>query len=612
MYFVQISEFSTIDGNIESDLGQLWLLKKNETSSSACGEDGQEHKEEGEDIFIEAKANARMVVAKKSSSYAHQSLISEDEFNLLRPIQPNVKRLEVFNEKSWLKEGVCSKLDDEVLILKIGKTETNLTGKIKYKGPVPGKDGTYFGVELNSEFSGKGAHSGIYREKKFFDCAKNCAQFTTLSNLKLQRVSNSAAQCQALSGSLNVSISSFPSNSLIDNSQLSLGDRIIWYNDNDDGEFGNVRWIGELPDHNGSFAGVEFDNPIGSATGIYKNVKYFTARPKHALFLPMAGLVRAKDVLFMDQLINGVDFPWTDDENVKLNVFESVLYSLFSFNSSFDNLFNVDDSKTSLKCLIRERIYNNVIQVLRKDLSILDKKETGSIMSIMQPIYKEFNEKLVSLVYKNSFNCLLSFLDFTIDTYKNIEFHVISDLIINNNKKTYLNSQEAFEMSCLRKKQMNFSTNKFKVFVLGIKRSPSVCIVPSLHLQFNFTRKLRNKQTQPASSSDENSSLGDEQSETNLLKLFAVVSVINRKYVTFVKKQNTKTDEIFTNNNADTHFNSANTFYDEWLCYGSLDNKVVTMKCMDDCLINILTSPSDSYPEVMKNMIDGLCLCLYS
>lgn len=59
---------------------------------------------------------------------------------------------------------------------------------------------------------------------------------------------------------------------------LSIGDKIIWLSDNGTEE-GVVKWLGILPDVGKDWmAGVQFDNPVGSGTGLYNNQQLFIGR----------------------------------------------------------------------------------------------------------------------------------------------------------------------------------------------------------------------------------------------------------------------------------------------------------------------------------------------
>lgn len=78
---------------------------------------------------------------------------------------------------------------------------------------------------------------------------------------------------------------------------LSLGDRIVWISDNGP-EYGYVKWLGKLPDvSNDWMAGVDFDNPVGSGTGLYNDHQLFETKMNHASLVPVIGLMKAQDFL---------------------------------------------------------------------------------------------------------------------------------------------------------------------------------------------------------------------------------------------------------------------------------------------------------------------------
>lgn len=80
-----------------------------------------------------------------------------------------------------------------------------------------------------------------------------------------------------------------------DRPSLSMDERIVWISDNGP-EYGNVRWLGKLPDLGKEWmAGVEFDNPVGSGTGFYKDRQLFITPLNHASLVPVIGLLKASD-----------------------------------------------------------------------------------------------------------------------------------------------------------------------------------------------------------------------------------------------------------------------------------------------------------------------------
>lgn len=80
-----------------------------------------------------------------------------------------------------------------------------------------------------------------------------------------------------------------------DRPSLAMNERIVWISDNGP-EYGNVRWLGKLPDLGKEWmAGVEFDHPVGSGTGLYKDRQLFTTKLNHASLVPVIGLLKASD-----------------------------------------------------------------------------------------------------------------------------------------------------------------------------------------------------------------------------------------------------------------------------------------------------------------------------
>lgn len=72
-------------------------------------------------------------------------------------------------------------------------------------------------------------------------------------------------------------------------------DRVVWLSDNGP-EFGQVKWLGLLPDVGTDWmAGVDFDNPVGSGTGLYNDQQLFEAPLNHASLVPVIGLMKAED-----------------------------------------------------------------------------------------------------------------------------------------------------------------------------------------------------------------------------------------------------------------------------------------------------------------------------
>ena len=78
----------------------------------------------------------------------------------------------------------------------------------------------------------------------------------------------------------------------IQNPNMIPGAKLIWYSDNGP-ENASVKWLGVLePDQSLEITiGVEFENPIGSGTGKYKEKQLFKTEQDHASLMPVLGLM---------------------------------------------------------------------------------------------------------------------------------------------------------------------------------------------------------------------------------------------------------------------------------------------------------------------------------
>uniref|UniRef100_A0A914WB15 CAP-Gly domain-containing protein n=1 Tax=Plectus sambesii TaxID=2011161 RepID=A0A914WB15_9BILA len=76
------------------------------------------------------------------------------------------------------------------------------------------------------------------------------------------------------------------------------GSRIVWFDDKSQAQPGTVLWIGEINGQTGVFAGVNFDNPIGSgANGRLSGRQLFKAKLDHAAFVQTHGLFSEEEYL---------------------------------------------------------------------------------------------------------------------------------------------------------------------------------------------------------------------------------------------------------------------------------------------------------------------------
>ncbi|KAK3907253.1 CAP-Gly domain-containing linker protein 1 [Frankliniella fusca] len=210
---------------------------------------------------------------------------------------------------------------------------------VKYKGPVHQMGfGIYFGLEiLDAEPGDSDACDGSYSgSSRYFSCPPGRGVFVAVNRLRpvtdltssplssTQYISNSIptqnqypfrscavqevrAKFESMSHGTQVSpcverieklidLSPNSSPTQMDEQPLRVGERVVWFRDSGQ-EHGVVRWLGHLdPEKTDLHAGVEFDNPIGKTSGIYKGRKLFESKKNHGSFLPVLGLVRADDL----------------------------------------------------------------------------------------------------------------------------------------------------------------------------------------------------------------------------------------------------------------------------------------------------------------------------
>uniref|UniRef100_A0A914UHC3 DNA polymerase eta n=1 Tax=Plectus sambesii TaxID=2011161 RepID=A0A914UHC3_9BILA len=76
---------------------------------------------------------------------------------------------------------------------------------------------------------------------------------------------------------------------------VTVGERIVWFDAYGQAQHGSVKWVGNLAGHVSLYAGVAFDHPIGGGTGRYGGRDIFVAPLNHASFVPVAGIMRASD-----------------------------------------------------------------------------------------------------------------------------------------------------------------------------------------------------------------------------------------------------------------------------------------------------------------------------
>ncbi|XP_071091905.1 ubiquitin carboxyl-terminal hydrolase CYLD-like [Haliotis cracherodii] len=212
--------------------------------------------------------------------------------DLLNPVPTCQDRLAVYQDKEWMKEGLVLKEGDHVLVKPKGE-QTELPGILRYKGKVPNIKGIIFGVEL-TENQGSGTSDGQFRRERYFTCPPDSAVFCPIHRIHKQTMGGSRVPRRA-DKDLYATASHIPSQDY-PNCGLRLGDRVVWMSDRGP-ECGTVKWIGVLPeDRNAELTvGVEFDNPVGSGTGKYKEHRLFYARQNHASLVPILGLLKEEE-----------------------------------------------------------------------------------------------------------------------------------------------------------------------------------------------------------------------------------------------------------------------------------------------------------------------------
>lgn len=73
--------------------------------------------------------------------------IKEDEYRLLQAVPTCQDRYNIYQNGEWMKEGLGLKVNDYVEVYDKPSAK-DLIGLLRYKGPIEGLPGIYFGVEL--------------------------------------------------------------------------------------------------------------------------------------------------------------------------------------------------------------------------------------------------------------------------------------------------------------------------------------------------------------------------------------------------------------------------------------------------------------------------------
>ncbi|KAI8790460.1 ubiquitin carboxyl-terminal hydrolase CYLD [Biomphalaria glabrata] len=215
--------------------------------------------------------------------------IHEDIIDLIRPIPTCKERLEVYNDKNWIADGKHLKLKEQVFV-KLKNDLSEYEGILRYKGSdITEWKGIYFGVQLVER---KGNCDGSIKKKRFFKTEPDFAVFVPLHKIRKRREDwhkNTRKKADENGDAF------LPQEYNL-NCNLSVGERVVWISD-DGPERGFVRWIGVLPGEAGDniTVGVEFDKPVGTGTGKYKDQRLFFTKHGHASLIPLMGLIKEEE-----------------------------------------------------------------------------------------------------------------------------------------------------------------------------------------------------------------------------------------------------------------------------------------------------------------------------
>ncbi|CAL1538479.1 unnamed protein product [Lymnaea stagnalis] len=212
--------------------------------------------------------------------------IPQNVVELLKPIPTCKDRLEVYNDKEWLKDGKRLKLQDKVYV-KLKVEQSELEGILRYKGSeIPETKGIMFGVQLMDK---KGTCDGTIKKKRLFKTEQDYAVYVPLHKIRRRREDwHKSTRLRA-----DEDGEGFYRHQDSVRCNLQLGERVVWLSD-DGPEKGSVRWVGCLPGEPGDniTVGVEFDRPVGTGTGKYKDRRLFYTKPGHASLIPLIGLIK--------------------------------------------------------------------------------------------------------------------------------------------------------------------------------------------------------------------------------------------------------------------------------------------------------------------------------
>jgi hypothetical protein len=119
--------------------GSLWKV---------LPEDNTEHKKAADLHSVEFEG---VLLPKFPLNSEEIQQLSKEHFDLLFAIPTCKDRFAVFQDKKWMAEAAHIQLGSIVYLVNIqGFTEAKMPGKVRYRGPLSGQNGTSFGVELSA------------------------------------------------------------------------------------------------------------------------------------------------------------------------------------------------------------------------------------------------------------------------------------------------------------------------------------------------------------------------------------------------------------------------------------------------------------------------------
>nr|XP_009860718.1 ubiquitin carboxyl-terminal hydrolase CYLD [Ciona intestinalis] len=257
--------------------------------------------------------------------------LTEEIMGLLMAISSCKERYDVFRNKERLADGLDMEAGAEVVV-RLPAMSGEVLGRLRYKGKVHHKVGTYFGVELINA-KGKGNTNGTIRKHHYFSCPEDCGIFLGLNRVssrdydqlrtpipaprrhpRSQRsmISNSYSDLSATrdyssppSGSSQVSVCEpviGVSEAELSTLNIHIDMKVYIFtevNGHESQELGSVKFIGRLPNElptNDIYVGIELVNPSGNGRGVFNRRQLFKTKLNHAALVPLSGVLPASTI----------------------------------------------------------------------------------------------------------------------------------------------------------------------------------------------------------------------------------------------------------------------------------------------------------------------------